>query len=140
MCMALKPLKDLFCEEAHRLHKYKHIFSGLLFNVIGSLIMYFITDLPIGTGTYYIYLTTLLAYFFTFPNMEIRFSLLIPIKMKWMGYIDLALIAVDFYNIGNIGIPYLVWGVRLQIIFALLNFFIFMILLKNFKSIIIFLF
>ena len=116
-------------------HYNLYIFSGLLFNVIGSLVMYFITNLSIGTGTYYIYLTTLLAYFFTFPNMEIRFSFFIPIKMKWMGYIDLALIAVDFYNIGKIEIPYLVWGVRLQIIFALLNFFIFMILLKNTRKI-----
>lgn len=108
-----------------------YIFSGLLFNMVGTFLVYFITGLPVSTGTYYIYLTTLLAYFFTFPDMEILYMLFIPLKMKWMGYLELALIVINFYQIGQIGIPGIVWGIRLQIIFYMLNFVVFMLLLRS---------
>lgn len=116
-------------------HYNLYIFSGLLFNVFGALAMYLITGISIGIGSQYIYLTTLLAYFFTYPELELRLYFFIPIKMKYIGYLDLAYIALDFYNIGNIGIPSLVWGIRLQIIFAMLNFLLFMVLLKNSRKI-----
>ena len=106
-----------------------YIFSGLLFNIVGAFLVYFIIGVPISVGMYYVYLTSFLAYCFSFPDLQILFMFFIPIKVKYLGYIDLGIIAVDFYMAMYYQDFISAWGIRVQIIFSLLNFLIFMFLL-----------
>lgn len=49
--------------------------------------------------------------------MQVLLMFIIPIKMKWLAYIDMALYAYSLY-VGN-------WGTRIAIIVSLLNFILF---------------
>jgi voltage-gated potassium channel Kch len=43
-----------------------------------------------------------------FPEMEIRLFLAIPVKMKWLGWLTLAMVGYDFIRSGWIGRLYLI--------------------------------
>ena len=91
-----------------------YIFSGFLFTVIASFlsmgVVYLIADgtmTPEGAraffmfsslmfSTYYTNMSILLAFAATFPNAQILFMLLIPIKMKWLGIAYGVLLLLEF--------------------------------------------
>ena len=86
-----------------------------LFGMIGAIIAAFITN---STGTSdYLNLSLLLACAALFPDTEVLFMFLIPMKMKWLGIIDAVLLGWLFI-IGNI-------ASRVSLIFSLINFLIF---------------
>lgn len=61
-----------------------------LFGMIGAIIAAFITN---STGTSdYLNLSLLLACAALFPDTEVLFMFLIPMKMKWLGIIDAVLL------------------------------------------------
>ena len=67
--------------------------------------------------TYYINMSLFLAFAFVFPDMEMLLMFLIPIKIKWVAYLDIALFVYEMV-VGNI-------GTKISIAMALLNFVIF---------------
>lgn len=95
-----------------------YIFSGLLFNIIASFLSYGGVYLLEGGSlapetaqaiflysslifsTYYINMSILLAFAATFPNAQILFMLLIPIKMKWLGIAYGVLLLLEFIQGG----------------------------------------
>ena len=86
-----------------------------LFGMIGAIIAAFITN---STGTSdYLNLSLLLACAALFPDTEVLFMFLIPMKMKWLGIIDAVLLGWLFI-IGNT-------ASRVSLIFSLINFLIF---------------
>lgn len=91
--------------------------SGVIFTIIGSFIAYFITGTVYIMDTYYINMSLFLAFAFIFPDMELLLMFLIPIKIKWLAYLDIALFVYEIIT-GSI-------GTKISIILALLNFAIF---------------
>ena len=79
-----------------------YYFSGVLFTIIGSFAAYFITGQVYLMDTYYINMSLFLAFAFVFPDMEMLLMFLIPIKIKWLAYLDIALFVYEMV-IGNIG-------------------------------------
>ena len=91
-----------------------YIFSGFFFTIIASFIsmgvVYWLaqgTMTPEGAkafftinslmySTYYTNMSILLAFAATFPNAQILFMLLIPIKMKWLGIAYGVLLLLEF--------------------------------------------
>ena len=67
--------------------------------------------------TYYINMSLFLAFAFVFPDMEMLLMFLIPIKIKWLAYLDIAVFVYEMV-VGNI-------GTKISIAMALLNFVIF---------------
>jgi len=77
-----------------------YIFSGLLFTVAGAFVLYLITVLT-GTefvwlmvpqyasifSTIYVNMSIFLAYACTFPDNQILFMFIIPIKIKYLGWV-----------------------------------------------------
>ena len=94
-----------------------YYFSGVLFTIIGSFAAYFITGQVYLMDTYYINMSLFLAFAFIFPDMEMLLMFLIPIKIKWLAYLDIALFVYEMV-VGNI-------GTKISIAMALLNFVIF---------------
>ncbi|WP_026504287.1 hypothetical protein [Butyrivibrio sp. NC3005] len=76
-----------------------YILSGFVFTMLGSLIMYFVLTLSFGSGsavligpligacttTYFVTMSIVLAYAFTFPDATMLFMFILPVQMKWFG-------------------------------------------------------
>ena len=102
-----------------------YIFSGILMTILGSFLLYGIeyavNGYPalMGTAfsTYYISLSIFLGFAISFPDMQVLLYFIIPIKIKWLAYLDIALFVYEMV-VGNI-------GTKISIAMALLNFVIF---------------
>lgn len=109
-----------------------YIFSGILFTAVGTLIMYGISvvlNTPIygSVSTYYLCMSIFLAFAMEYPNMQIYLYMIIPVKVKWMAYIDIAFLTYSFVLSGWIG--------RTMIITSLLNFIVVFLATRNYRKI-----
>lgn len=104
-----------------------YIFSGILMTIVGSFILYFLLGGNVLFGglfsTYYISMSIFLAFSATYPDMQVLFMMIIPLKIKWLGYAYVLLLAWDMIRSG--------WVIRVVIICSLLNFIIFFLSTKN---------
>ena len=105
-----------------------YYFSGVLLAVIAGLITGYATN-------HYLNLSLFLAMAMLNPNMELMLFFFIPVKMKWLAWIDVALLVYDFIPVWAITyavsakLPFgaflqllgMNWNVRLLIIISLLN-------------------
>lgn len=85
-------------------------FSGVLFTIIGGLIMGY-------TNNVYLNLSIFLAFAIINPNFVLRLFFIIPVKIKYLAILDVCLYVVIFIIS--------TWPVRVAIIISLLNIFIF---------------
>jgi len=93
-----------------------YIFSGMIFTVLGSFLLYacmsagiaggdYINSLGLAAGfvgvsrlfsTYYINMSIFLAFAATFPEIQVLLMFIIPIKVKWLGIVDAVFLAYNF--------------------------------------------
>lgn len=117
-----------------------YIFSGLLFTVAGSFVMWAyyavtvkeaamvamnVTVYCMFFSTYYINMSIFLAFAAMFPDMEVVLYFIIPLKVKWLGIAYAVLLVWDMLR-GNVAI-------RIVIIASLLNFILFFFSGRNMK-------
>lgn len=111
-----------------------YILSGLFFTIIGAFALYFLVgdmysvlNLGMAFSTYYISTSILLAFAATYPDMQVLFWFIFPLKIKWLGILYGAQI---LYNM----VVYLrqgAWFMTIPIIASLLNFVIFFFSTRN---------
>lgn len=97
--------------------------SGALLTVLGVVLASLITGNPYLTaaGTGYVNLSMFFAFAFLFPDTTVLLFFILPVKMKWLAYLDGALFAFDIIKATGAHN----WaGVVLPIV-ALLNFAVF---------------
>ena len=110
----------------------------IIFGLVGTLLSGFIafgvtmmmgnaSGIYIFLDTYYLILSMFLAYAAIFPEMTVYLYGIIPLKVKWLAFLDLALLAFDFFS-GGISI-------RICIVVSLLNFLLFFLSSRNFRKI-----
>lgn len=112
-----------------------YILGGILFTVAGAFILYFVNGQNPGLSviygaafsTYYINLSIFLAFAMNYPDMQVLFMMIIPVKMKYLAYLDLAYLVYDMIRGG--------WGVRTVIIASLFNFILYFLTTRNYKRI-----
>lgn len=123
-----------------------YIFSGILFSIIGAFLIYAIGALTgtMGAGTsgleafslglstwfstYYINISVLLAFAMSIPDAQVLFWFIIPLKFKWLAYIEGFFILRSFVMCGSaVG--------RVAIVASLFNFVVFYLSSRNFKRI-----
>ena len=88
-----------------------YLLSGMLFTIIGSFVwmgsQYFFGGSIISLAdhsqlaslyfsTYYVNMSIFLAFAATFPNVQVLLMFIIPIKVKWLGFLYGLLLAYDF--------------------------------------------
>ncbi len=102
-----------------------YIFSGVIFTIICTFILYAVTGYDFGAyvSTYYICMSIFLAFAVTYPNMQVLLMMIIPIKVKWLGVIYGVMIVVNFIQSG--------WVTRTLIFASLLNFLIYFLMTRN---------
>ena len=102
-----------------------YLFMGMLFTVLGSFLClgyYYIlgaADSNVGLylqmqgesffalysymfSTYYINMSIFLAFAATFPDVQVLLMFVIPVKVKWMGIVYIALMVWEFIATGNL--------------------------------------
>lgn len=98
-----------------------YIFSGIFMTIVGAFLLYFLYGGRVLMGsafsTYYISMSIFLAFAATYPNMQVYLYGIIPLKVKWLGYLDGILLLVQLVQSG--------WAIRVVIICSLLNFIVF---------------
>lgn len=109
-----------------------YIFGGIFMTLIGAFLYYFIASAVYGGSviliggyfsTYYISLSIFLGFAASYPDMQVLLYFIIPIKIKWLAYLDIAFLIFDMINGG--------WTTRVAIICSLMNFIIFFMMTRN---------
>lgn len=87
-----------------------YYFMGAIFNIAAGFIMGY-------TDNYYLMMSIFLAYAVLFPNDQIYFYFLIPIKMKWLGMVAGIFMLIKFLLLDLVG--------KITIVAVVLNFILF---------------
>ena len=110
-----------------------YILSGVIFTILGAFILYFLLGGNVLVGnvfsTYYISLSTFLAYAMFYPDMQVLLMFIIPVKMKWMAIFYVVIVVYEMIQYVMAGAWYLV----IPIVASLLNFIIFYFGTKDFS-------
>ena len=110
-----------------------YILSGVVFTILGAFILYFLIGGNVLVGnvfsTYYISLSTFLAYAMCYPDMQVLLMFIIPVKMKWMAIFYVVIVVYEMIQYIMAGKWYLV----IPIVASLLNFIIFYFGTKDFS-------
>lgn len=65
-----------------------YFFAGVLFHVIAAIAAYLITGLSMPMGTAYLNLSLFFAFAALYPNMEFLLFFFLPVKVKWLAWLD----------------------------------------------------
>ena len=99
-----------------------YYFSGVVLTILTSVIATLVTGVSQTVmGTYYVNMSMFLAFAALYPDMQVLLFFIIPIKVKWLAWADVALFAVDILG-ALFRLDFL--GALLPVI-ALLNFLVF---------------
>lgn len=121
-----------------------YVFSGIIFMTLSSMIIFWVTGISMSPSTYYINMASFLAYALCFPDLQVLFMMIIPIKVKWLAIADLIYMGYEFIAVGSIrnayaiygevGLRYAnqyIWATRVGIVVSILNFIIFFFMTRN---------
>jgi hypothetical protein len=142
-----------------------YMISGYLIMTLGAMVIYWVTLLSSGgeygvslsMSTYYMNLASFLAFATLFPNEQIYFMMILPIKIKWLAIVDaiylgyqcLYYIAAYFQAAGNaatlamieatygytkLDLANMYFSQAIGIVLSVLNFLIFFFATRNVKK------
>ena len=94
-----------------------YFFSGVILTILYGFLIYFVTGSNVRLDSQYIYLSMFFSFAALFPDMQVLFMYIIPIKMKYLSILDAV-----FFVLAVITNPF---PVNLLPVVAVLNFFIF---------------
>ncbi len=94
-----------------------YFFAGVLLTVLYGFVIYFVTGRSVSLSSTYIYLSMFFSFAVLFPDMQVLFMFLIPVKMKYLALVDAAFF---LYSVLTTSFPY-----NLLPVVAVLNFLIF---------------
>lgn len=92
-----------------------YMLSGWFFTTLGAMIVYWITygiwgasgAISMNVSTYYLNLASFLAFAVLFPDVRVYLFGILPLKVKWLAWIDVAYLAFTIITsiIALIGLP-----------------------------------
>ncbi|MDE5864142.1 MAG: hypothetical protein K2H34_07340 [Lachnospiraceae bacterium] len=116
-----------------------YILSGILFTDLGVVGTYLVMRLCgqaelaaffaeySDTSTYYLCMSLFLAYAFLFPDRQVLLYFIIPVRVKWLGYLDIAYLIIEVLSYGMAHY----YAGMVTVIMSVFNFILFYILLKR---------
>jgi hypothetical protein len=108
-----------------------YFFSGIIFNLLASFITYLLSGISVTPSLDYVYGTMFFAFAALYPNTQFLIYFLIPVKVKYLAWIDAAfyivsiiqhIVARDYYAI-------------IPIVVSMANFLIFFFATRNYRRI-----
>lgn len=67
-----------------------YFFMGVLLHVVAALLTYLVTDVSLPMDTYYLNMSLFFAYAAVYPNQQFYLFMVLPIKVKYLAWIDAA--------------------------------------------------
>ena len=117
-----------------------YYFMGVFFHIVGGILAYALFKVSLPMGTYYLNLSLFFAYAAIYPNQQFYLMGLIPIKVKWLAWIDAAYFG---YTILQAFLPLkegmpAIYGVifkasALEAFVSILNFLVFFLMTRNMR-------
>ena len=104
--------------------------SGLILNILATLFIYLIFKQPISFGMTYIQNAMFLAFATIVPDMTILVFFILPIKIKWLGYIYGGFLIIEIIS-GFISLTPSGIAMSIAIIIAMCNFIVYFISSKK---------
>ncbi len=118
-----------------------YYFIGVLFHIIAALLAYFIFKISLPMGTYYLNMSLFFAYAALYPNQQFYLMGILPIKVKWLAWIDAAYFGYTILQAflpsygGQTGIYGSFYkAAALEAFVSLLNFLVFFLMTRNMKK------
>ncbi len=105
--------------------------SGLVFNILAIIIVYLSTGYSIVLGLTYINRSMFFAFAALYPNVQFLLFFIIPVKVKYLGFIYGAYVLYEIYSTFRMG----EYFVGIAIAIALGNFLIYFLSTRNYKRI-----
>lgn len=75
-----------------------YFFSGLVLTVVYGFIIYFATGMTFNLTAEYIYLSMFFSFAVLFPDMQVLLFYFIPIKIKYLAYVDAAFFVLGVFS------------------------------------------
>lgn len=107
-----------------------YFFSGVLFNIIASIIIYLIFGISIPLPLDYINQAMFFAFAALYPNVQLMLMFVVPIKIKYIAYIYAIFIGYNVYDFIEQG----EWWYGLVVIVAMANFLIYFAMTRNYRK------
>ena len=96
--------------------------SGTILTAVAYILVYFIHGIGIPLmGASFVNTAMFLAYAMTYPDAIVNLFFILPLKIKWLAWIELALYGIDIVRSAMMGL----WGMALLPVIALLNLIVF---------------
>ncbi len=105
--------------------------SGVFFNILAVILVYLFTGQSIVLGLTYINRSMFFAFAALYPNVQFLLFFIIPVKVKFLGYIYGAYVLYEIYTTIKLG----QYFVGIAIAIALGNFLIYFLSTRNYKRI-----
>ena len=94
---------------------------GVFFNILMSVILYFTLHINMAVTMYYVNMSMFFSFATLYPDMQVLLYGIIPIKVKWLAWLDALFFAYEIFML----LTSRVWLLALMPVVALLNYFIF---------------
>lgn len=118
-----------------------YYFMGVLFHIVAALLAYFVFEISLPMGTYYLNMSLFFAYAALYPNQQFYLMGILPIKVKWLAWIDAAYFGYTILQAflpsygGQSGIIGSIYkAAALEAFVSLLNFLVFFFMTRNMKK------
>lgn len=125
-----------------------YLLSGWFLHILAALVIYLLFGVSFEFTTYYLNMSMFLAFATLVPDMQVLLFFIIPIKVKWLAYVDMAYFALTIigglfqsflpinilfglYSIGIMATP--VYAIAALV--SLLNFIFFYGATRNYRAI-----
>ena len=116
-----------------------YFFMGVLLHVVAAMLTYFVTGVSLPMDTYYLNMSLFFAYAAVYPNQQFYLFMVLPIKVKYLAWLDAAYFAyaiIQAFLPSYGGLP--IYGIiykasALAAVVSILNFLIFFFSMRKMK-------
>lgn len=125
-----------------------YMFMGIILMTLAPMVIYLVTGLiggfenalNLSASTYYLNLTSFLAFATIFPNQQVYFMFIIPVKMKWLAILDGVFLGIQViqyagYAIAMPGYADIWISSIASILLSVANFIVYFLATRNYKRI-----
>ncbi len=95
-----------------------YYFGGALITVLGAMVIWWVARLPVSISAYFLELSLFLAVATLIPEERILLFGVFPIKMRWMAYLNVGLIALSILRTVTVFGGFLTGKILLMITYA----------------------
>ena len=75
-----------------------YFFTGVILTVLYGFVIYFVTGRSVVLSSTYIYLSMFFSFAAMFPDMQVLFMFIIPVKMKYLALVDAAFFLLSVFT------------------------------------------